>query len=71
MKKVRITVMRKACYEDLMAKYENPMEDACAMEGRAGIHREWLAAAGRALRECLGDDVAVRHGTRARCGRFL
>mgnify|MGYP001038580697 CR=1 FL=1 len=32
MKKVRITVMRKACYEDLMAKYENPMEDACAME---------------------------------------
>ena len=29
MKKVRITVMRKACYEDLMARYENPLEDFC------------------------------------------
>lgn len=32
MKKIRITVMKKACYEDLMEKYENPMEDACNME---------------------------------------
>lgn len=32
MKKIRITVMKKACYEDLMEKYENPMEDACDME---------------------------------------
>lgn len=70
MKKVRITVMRKACYEDLMAKYENPMEDACAME--EGRYSSRMAGSGRkALRECLGDDVAVRHGTRARCGRFL
>ena len=42
MKKVRITVMRKACYEDLMAKYENSMEDACAMEeGQVFIANGW------------------------------
>ncbi|MCR4680704.1 MAG: TIGR04076 family protein [Bacteroidales bacterium] len=29
MKKVRITVIRKACYPDLMALYENPIEHAC------------------------------------------
>ena len=32
MKKVRITVMRKACYLDLMEKYENPIEHACDIE---------------------------------------
>lgn len=32
MKKIRITVMRKACYPDLMEKYENPIENACDME---------------------------------------
>ena len=32
MKKVRITVMRKASYPDLMARYENPIENACDME---------------------------------------
>ena len=32
MKRVRITVMRITRYEDLMARYENPMEHACAME---------------------------------------
>jgi len=32
MKKCKITVMRKACYKDLMKKYENPMEHACDME---------------------------------------
>lgn len=42
MKKVRITVMRKACYEDLMAKYENPMKDACTMEeGQVFIANGW------------------------------
>ena len=29
MKKIKITVMRMARYEDLMAKYENPIEHAC------------------------------------------
>lgn len=32
MKKVRITVIRKACYRDLMEKYENPIEHACDLE---------------------------------------
>ena len=32
MKKVRITAIRKACYPDLMAKYENPIEHACDVE---------------------------------------
>ena len=32
MRKVRIMVMRKACYRDLMEKYENPIEHACDVE---------------------------------------
>lgn len=32
MKKVRITVMRKAGYTDLMEQYENPMKNPCDME---------------------------------------
>lgn len=31
MKKIRITVMKAACYEDLIKKYENPIEHACDM----------------------------------------
>ena len=32
MKKVRITAIRKACYLDLMAKYENPILHACDIQ---------------------------------------
>ncbi|MBQ2245180.1 MAG: TIGR04076 family protein [Oscillospiraceae bacterium] len=32
MKKVKITAIRKACYPDLMAKYENPIQHACDVE---------------------------------------
>ena len=32
MKKVRITVKRIACYKDLIAEYENPIEHACDMK---------------------------------------
>ena len=32
MEKVRITVMRIACYQDLIEKYENPIEHACEMK---------------------------------------
>ena len=32
MKNVRITAIRKTCYPDLMAKYENPIEHACDVE---------------------------------------
>jgi len=31
MKKVKITVARMARYDDLMEKYENPIEHACGM----------------------------------------
>ena len=31
MKKIKITVMRMACYHDLMKEYENPIEHACEM----------------------------------------
>ncbi|MBR6267267.1 MAG: TIGR04076 family protein [Selenomonadaceae bacterium] len=42
MKKVRITVMRKACYRDLMELYENPLEHACDMEeGQVFIANGW------------------------------
>ena len=29
MKKVKITVVKKACYDDLIQKYENPIEHPC------------------------------------------
>ena len=32
MKSVRITAIRKACYPDLMALYENPIEHTCDVE---------------------------------------
>lgn len=32
MKTVKITAIRKTCYPDLMAKYENPIEHACDVE---------------------------------------
>ncbi len=32
MNKVRITVMKTACYQDLIDKYENPNEHACDMK---------------------------------------
>jgi uncharacterized repeat protein (TIGR04076 family) len=41
MKVVRITVIRKAEYRDLMEKYENPMESHCEMrEGGSFLVRE-------------------------------
>ena len=32
MKLCKITVMRKACYPDLIAKYENPLEHPCDLQ---------------------------------------
>ena len=32
MKNVKITVIRRARYDDLIAKYENPIEHACDVE---------------------------------------
>jgi uncharacterized repeat protein (TIGR04076 family) len=42
MKKVRITVMKTACYRDLIEKYENPITHACDMkEGQVFIANSW------------------------------
>ena len=42
MKNVKITAIRKACYPDLMAKYENPIEHTCDVE--EGM--VWVSVAG-------------------------
>ena len=42
MKKVRITVMRTARYDDLIQRYENPIEHACDMrEGQVFLADGW------------------------------
>ena len=42
MKKCKITVIRKAKYQDLMDQYENPLENACDMEeGQVFIANGW------------------------------
>ena len=42
MKKCRITVMKMACYKDLIEKYENPIEHACYMKvGQVFIANGW------------------------------
>ena len=42
MKKIKITVMRIACYQDLMEQYENPIEHACDMQvGQVFIAAGW------------------------------
>ena len=41
-KKVRITVMRTACYADLISEYENPISHACDMKvGQIFIANGW------------------------------
>ena len=47
MKKVKITVMRTACYKDLIEKYENPIPHACDMkEGQVFIANGWAKPEG-------------------------
>lgn len=47
MKKNRITVMKMACYTDLMEQYENPIEHACDMQaGQVFIANGWQKPAG-------------------------
>ena len=42
MKKVKITAIRKAHYQDLIDKYENPIEHACDLkEGQVFITNGW------------------------------
>lgn len=47
MKKVRIAVKRMACYEDLIAQYENPIEHACEMKlGQTFLANGWQKPTG-------------------------
>ena len=40
MKRIKITAIRKACYPDLMEKYENPIQHACDVaEGQVWISK--------------------------------
>lgn len=42
MEKIRITVMKMACYQDLIDQYENPIEHACDMSlGQVFIANGW------------------------------
>ena len=43
MKKVKITVMRKVRHDDLIEKYENPLEHECDVdEGQVFIANGWV-----------------------------
>ena len=42
MKKCRITVMRRARYDDLIGRYENPIQHACDLEeGQVFLANGW------------------------------
>ena len=42
MKKVKITVMKMACYDELIAKYEKPLEHPCDMHlGQVFVANGW------------------------------
>lgn len=64
--KVRITVMRKACYPDLIRQYEAPLSDPCSMEeGQIHIANGWQRPEGFCLSawETLSPFVmALAHG---------
>lgn len=50
MKKVRITVMKKVSYDDLIEEYENPMEHPCDVElGDVFIANGWNRPEGLCL----------------------
>ena len=66
MKKCAITVMKVARYDDLIEKYENPIEHACDMkEGQVFIANGWERPEGFCLSawESMSDFVlALSHG---------
>lgn len=66
MKKCKITVVRKALYADLSAKYENPIEHACDMqEGTTFVANGWVKPEGlcQAAWDCMSPFVmTLCHG---------
>ena len=54
MSKVRITAIRQTVYEDLMAKYENPIEHTCdVVEGQQCISVDGKCPEGMCPSACL------------------
>ncbi|NBI67659.1 TIGR04076 family protein [Pseudoflavonifractor sp. 60] len=50
MRRCRITVMRMARYDDLIAQYENPIQHACDLrEGQVFITQGWQRSEGLCL----------------------
>ncbi len=50
MKKVRITALKRSVYDDLIEKYENPIEHACDIEiGQVFIANGWERPEGLCL----------------------
>lgn len=66
MNKVRITVMRRTVYPDLMEQYENPIEHSCEMKpGQVFIANGWERPQGlcNTAWECMSHFVmALSHG---------
>lgn len=66
MKKVKITVMRRSVYNDLIEKYENPIEHPCEMKiGDTFIANGWEKPDGlcNTAWECMSQFVmALSHG---------
>lgn len=66
MKKCRITVMRMARYDDLIAQYENPIRHACGLrEGQVFLANDWEQPEGlcRSAWESMSPFVlALSHG---------
>ena len=66
MKKCRITVMRMARYDDLIAQYENPIQHACGLrEGQVFLANGWEQPEGlcRSAWESMSPFVlALSHG---------
>lgn len=47
MSRIKITVLRKVCHEDLIKLYEKPLENSCEMrEGQIFIANGWQKPAG-------------------------
>ena len=50
MKKVKITVMKKVCHEDLIALYEKPIENPCSVEEGGSVRKIFVKVHGKIYR---------------------
>ena len=57
MKKVRITVMKKVRHDDLIEKYENPLEHECDVE----IGEVFIANGWKKPDDFCDDSVVTKH----------